>query len=61
MTFDDYIGYLGIITINIQYSATSNRTLEEVKNIVIDRVNRISWNAKRYRVKASYMKTLWWN
>jgi len=44
MTFEDYIGYLGIITLNIQYSATSNRTLEEVKNIVIDRVNRISFN-----------------
>jgi hypothetical protein len=43
MTFEDYIGYLGIITLNIQYSATSNRTLEEVEKIVIDRVNRISY------------------
>ena len=42
MTFDDYIGYLGIITLNIQYTDTSTRTLEEVKKIVINRVNRIS-------------------
>jgi len=42
MTFDDYIGYLGIITLNIQYTATSTRTLDEVKKIVINRVNKIS-------------------
>ena len=41
MTFEDYIGYLGIITLNIQYTATSTRTLEEVKKIVINRVNKI--------------------
>jgi hypothetical protein len=42
MSFKEYLEYLGIITLNIQYSATSTKTLEEVKNIVIRRVNKIS-------------------
>jgi len=42
MSFKDYLKYLGIISLNIQYSATSSKTLEEVKDIVIRRVNKIS-------------------
>jgi hypothetical protein len=42
MTFNDYIKYTGIIILYVDYTASSTKTLNEVKDIVIDRVNRVA-------------------